>query len=81
MQLPRSTLGAAIRKASLTAKCLYELQTPFLLVFCSFQSHGLVQHPSMHCRLVAIARGCLGDICPPAGLDYSEQGYQQGVIC
>ena len=68
---------AVAQKASLTAKCLYELQMPFLLVFCSFQSHGLVQHPSMHCRPLAIARGYLGDICGPVGLDYWEQGVSE----
>lgn len=55
-------MAAEARKASLTAKCLYELQMPFLLVFRFFQSHGLVQHPSLHCRLLAIARAFLGDI-------------------
>jgi hypothetical protein len=70
---------AEAQKGSLTAKCPHELQTPFLPVFRFIQSHGLAQHPSMHCQSLAIARGCLGDICPYTGLDYLEQGYQKGV--
>jgi hypothetical protein len=34
----------------------------------------------MPCQLVAIARGCLGDICITAGLDYWVQGYPKGVV-
>ena len=34
----------------------------------------------MHCQLLAIARGSLGDICAPPSLDYLEQGYQKGVV-
>ena len=78
-QLPRRAVVAEARKASLTTKSLYVLQTPFLLVFQPFQSQGLAQHPSRHCRLVEIARCCLGDICPDTRLDYSERGYQKGV--
>lgn len=78
MTIAATSGGSRSAKVSLTAKCLHELQMPFLPVFRSFQSHGLVQHPSMHCQLVAIANACLGDICPPTGLDDSKQGVAKG---
>jgi hypothetical protein len=65
-QLPRRDGGVAVRKASLTEKCLQTLQIPFLVLFWLFPSHLLAEHPSLPCHYLAIAAAYHGDICPLA---------------